>query len=39
MSAGSLILARFLHGLFFVHEDGDDVFLQNVGLFPNYTTL
>jgi hypothetical protein len=37
--AGSLIFARFLHGLLFDHEDGDDVFLQNAGLFPNYTAL
>jgi hypothetical protein len=32
-SAGSLIRTPFLNGVLFDHEDGDDILLQNVGLF------
>jgi hypothetical protein len=28
-----------LLGLLFDHEDGSDIFLRNVGLFPKYTAL
>jgi hypothetical protein len=31
--------ARFLLGLFFDFEDGDDMGLRNAGLSPNYTAL
>jgi hypothetical protein len=31
--------ADFLHGLRFSPEDGDNVFLQNVRLSPNYMPL
>jgi hypothetical protein len=34
-----LLLAGFLLGLLFEPEDGSGMFLQNVGLFLNYTAL
>jgi hypothetical protein len=39
LSACHLLLTGFLLGLLFDPEDGDDMFLRRVGIFPNYAAL